>query len=53
MAGIPLNWIVKVTSASVKDAFGLNKLHSVLVTKYNPALPVSKWSQYQLSLIHI
>ena len=47
MAGIPLNWIVKVTSASVKDAFGLNKLHSVLVTKYNPALPVSKWSQYQ------
>ena len=47
MAGIPLDWIVKVTSASAKDAFGLNKLHSVLVTKYDANLPVSKWSKYQ------
>ena len=35
MAGIPLSWLVDITSVGVKDSFSLSKLPTLLITKYD------------------
>ena len=52
MAGIPLSWLVEVTSSGVKDTFSLSKLPSLLITKYNAARPQETWQKfYQASKV--
>lgn len=44
--GIPLDWLVDVTSTGVKDVFSLSKLPSLLITKYNSNLPKPKFEKF-------
>lgn len=46
MAGIPLSWLVNITSVGVKDSFSLSKLPTLLVTKYDSEYINPKWSKF-------
>lgn len=46
MAGIPLSWLVDITSVGVKDSFSLSKLPTLLVTKYDSEYINPKWSKF-------
>lgn len=46
MAGIPLDWLINVTSTGVRDKFSLSKLPTLLITKYNNDLPNPRFSQF-------
>lgn len=46
MAGIPLNWLIDITSVGVKDSFSLSKLPTLLVTKYNTEFITPKWNKF-------
>ena len=46
MAGIPLSWLVDITSVGVKDSFSLSKLPTLLITKYDSEYINPKWSKF-------
>ena len=46
MAGIPLSWLVDITSVGVKDSFSLSKLPTLLITKYDREYINPKWSKF-------
>lgn len=46
MAGIPLSWLVDITSVGVRDTFALSKLPTLLITKYNQEYITPKWAKY-------
>ena len=46
MAGIPLSWLVDITSVGVKDSFSLSKLPTLLVTKHKSEYINPKWSKF-------
>lgn len=43
--GIPLDWLVNITSAGVRDAFSISKLPTLLITK-DQALPNTQWGKH-------
>lgn len=45
MGGIPLDWLVNVTSKGVRDAFSLSKLPTLLITK-TTSLPSPRWNKF-------
>lgn len=44
--GIPLDWLINVTSTGVRDIFSLAKLHTLLITKANTANPRPKFEKF-------
>lgn len=46
MAGIPLSWLVNITSVGVKDSFSLSKLPTLLITKYDSEYINPKFSKF-------
>ena len=46
MAGIPLSWLVDITSVGVKDSFSLSKLPTLLVTKHKSEYVNPKWNKF-------
>ena len=46
MAGIPLSWLVDITSVGVKDSFSLSKLPTLLVTKHKSEYVTPKWNKF-------
>lgn len=42
-SALPLDLLVDITSTGVKDAFTIGKLNTLLITKYDPNLPVEKF----------
>lgn len=44
--GIPLDWLVNISSVGVRDIFSLAKLHSLLITKGNSANPRPKFERF-------
>ena len=46
MAGIPLSWLIDITSVGVKDTFSLSKLPTLLITKYNSEYINPKWNKF-------
>lgn len=44
--GIPLDWLVDISSTGVKDVFSLSKLPSLLITKYDSNLPKPKFERF-------
>ena len=46
MAGIPLSWLVDITSVGVKDSFSLSKLPTLLVTKHKSEYVTPKWNKH-------
>lgn len=45
MGGIPLDWLVNVTSKGVRDTFSLSKLPTLLITK-TTSLPSPRWNKF-------
>lgn len=45
MGGIPLDWLVNVTSSGVRDTFSLSKLPTLLITK-TTSLPSPQWNKF-------
>lgn len=43
--GIPLDWLVNITSAGVRDAFSISKLPTLLVTKVGDN-PAEQWNKF-------
>ena len=46
MAGLPLSWLVDITSVGVKDSFSLSKLPTLLVTKHKSEYVNPKWNKF-------
>lgn len=44
--GIPLSWLIDVTSTGVREAFSLSKLHTLAITKYNEQRPTDKMIEF-------
>lgn len=44
--GIPLDWLINITSVGVKDIFSLAKLPTLVISKANPNNPRPKFSQF-------
>ncbi|WP_299546051.1 DUF3383 family protein [uncultured Helicobacter sp.] len=42
---LPLDLIIDVTSVGVKDTFTIGKLNTIIIEKYNEALPIEKFTQ--------
>ena len=45
MSGIPLDWLVNITSSGVRDTFSISKLPTLLVTN-NVEIPSKQWSKF-------
>ena len=46
MSGIPLSYIVDITSTGVRDIFSLSKLPALFLQKNNTANPRAKFDEF-------
>ena len=44
-SALPLDLLIDITSAGVKDAFSIGKLNTIVIEKYNQALPNARFNQ--------
>ena len=44
-SALPLDLLIDITSSGVKDGFTIGKLNTIVIEKYNEALPNSRFNQ--------
>ena len=44
-SALPLDLLIDITSAGVKDAFSIGKLNTIVIEKYNTSLPNARFNQ--------
>ena len=44
-SALPLDLLIDITSAGVKDAFSIGKLNTIVIEKYNASLPNARFNQ--------